>query len=377
MRGVSDEVRGAISHFVLKDRGTSEILKMPLEFKPTLLPMEAQPVEDLPIGPHWQYEPKWDGFRCLTFRDGDDLFLQSKSGQPLARYFPDLVESLKELAPKQFVLDGEIVIPVAGRLSFDDLLLRVHPAASRVNKLAREHPAVLIIFDLLADDRGKSLLALDLKNRRARLESFADKYLSGQSSIRLSPVTLQVAQARRWFNAKGSDLDGVIAKQNNLPYRSGNRDGMQKIKHRRTADCVVGGFRYLNGKKSVGSLLLGLFDSKQRLNHVGFTSSFSAAERTRITEIVEPLKGGEGFSGRAPGGPSRWNGGQEKKWEPLEPKLVVEVAYDHFTSDRFRHGTKMLRWRPDKKPKQCTLDQVDSGKGTALKLIAGGKSRRD
>lgn len=342
---------------------------MNMELKPTILPMEAQLVDEIPSGREWQYEPKWDGFRCLTFRDREDVFLQSKSGQPLARYFPDIVDAVKQIAAKQFVLDGEIVIPLEGRLSFDDLLLRVHPAESRVKKLASQHPAMLIIFDLLADEHGKSLLDLDLKARRDKLEAFAEKQFPAKSSVRLSPVTLTASKARRWFESKGSDLDGVIAKRRDLPYCSGTREGMQKVKHHRTADCVVGGFRYLQGKRVVGSLLLGLFDSKGQLNHVGFTSSFAAADRPRITEIVEPLKGGKGFTGRAPGGPSRWNGGKEKPWERLKPDLVVEVSYDHFTADRLRHGTTFLRWRPDKKPSQCTMDQVDTGSGTALKLV--------
>lgn len=342
---------------------------MGLELKPVLLPMEARLVTEIPRGPDWQYEPKWDGFRCLTFRDGEEVYLQSKSGQPLARYFPDVVEEIKKLSAKQFVLDGEIVIPLDGRLSFDDLLLRVHPAASRVKKLAHEHPAVLIIFDLLADTRGKSLLNLPLKSRRPKLEQFAEKYFSHASAIRLSPATLKLPKAREWFNSKGSDLDGIIAKRCDLPYCHGNREGMQKVKHLRTVDCVVGGFRYLQGKQVIGSLLLGLYDSENRLNHVGFTSSFKAKERPKVTEIVERLKGGEGFSGRAPGGPSRWNGGEAKQWEPLVPSLVVEVSYDHFTGERFRHGTKFVRWRPDKKPKQCLMDQVDMGSETALALL--------
>lgn len=342
---------------------------MVLELAPVILPMEAQPVDEIPRGPNWQYEPKWDGFRCLAFRNGKDIFLQSKSGQPLARYFPDVVDALKTLTAKQFVLDGEIVIPSEGRLSFDDLLLRVHPAASRVKKLAHEHPAVLIVFDLLAETRGKSLLGLDLKSRRAKLEAFAEKYFSHSLAIRLSPVTLKLPKARQWFESKGSDLDGIIAKRSDLPYCPGNREGMQKIKHHRTVDCVVGGFRYLQDKPVIGSLLLGLYDSNKRLNHVGFTSGFTAKERPKITEVVEQYKGGEGFSGRAPGGPSRWNGGESKKWESLSPRLVVEVSYDHFTDERFRHGTKFLRWRPDKKPKQCTMDQVDTGSETALKLL--------
>ncbi len=344
---------------------------MALELQPPILPMEARSVDQPPEGPEWQYEPKWDGFRCLIFRDGDDVFLQSKSGQPLARYFPDITAAIRDLTPAQFALDCEIVIPISGRLSFDDLLMRVHPAASRVQKLAAEHPAMLIVFDLLAAARGKSLLDLDLKTRRPRLEAFAKKYFPGHPVIRLSPATTSIAAARKWFKATGSNLDGIIAKRLDLPYAAGTRDGMQKIKHRHTADCVVGGFRYLAKKKVVGSLLLGLFDEEHHLNHVGFTSSFKASERQKITDVVEPLKGGAGFTGRAPGGPSRWNGGQAKEWEPLVPKLVVEVAFDHVTADRFRHGTQFLRWRPDKKAAQCTMDQIESGTVTVLKLLSG------
>ncbi|MDB5391418.1 MAG: dependent ligase [Planctomycetaceae bacterium] len=342
---------------------------MTVEIKQPLLPMEARPVSDPPLGSEWQYEPKWDGFRCLIFKDGDEVALQSKSGQPLARYFPDIVNRLRHVAAKQFALDSEIVIPIAGRLSFDDLLMRIHPAASRVKKLASEHPAMLIVFDLLADGRGKSILELPLKNRRPKLEKFFETQFTTDSMIRLSPATTDITAARKWFKTKGVNLDGIIAKRLDLPYCSGNRDGMQKIKNRHTADCVVAGFRYLKGEDVVGSLLLGLYDAEGHLNHVGFTSSFKSDERQRITEIVEPLKGGVGFSGRAPGGPSRWNGGEAKEWESLKPALVVEVAYDHFTGDRFRHGTQFNRWRPDKNAKECSIDQVEVGTGTVLQLL--------
>jgi ATP-dependent DNA ligase len=331
--------------------------------------MEARSVDEIPAGDEWQYEPKWDGFRCLAFRDGERVALQSKSGQPLARYFPDLVAALKSLKAKKFVLDGEIVIPIAGRLSFDELLLRVHPAESRVRKLAAEHPAMLIVFDLLADERGRSLLKKPLEERRERLENFADRYFADREEIKLSPATGDMAAAKRWFRTVGGNLDGIIAKRTDLPYQSGNREGMQKIKHLRTADCVVGGFRYAEGKKVVGSLLLGLYDNEGLLNHVGFTSSFKHVERKRITDIVEPLIKPPGFTGNAPGGPSRWSTRRSDEWKPLRPKLVVEVQYDHFTGDRFRHGTSLLRWRPDKSPKQCTLDQVASRGGKTLKLL--------
>ena len=335
--------------------------------------MEALSVDEPPTGPGWQYEPKWDGFRCLAFREEEQVYLQSKSGQPLARYFPDLVESLRSVKASRFVVDGEIVIPISGRLSFDDLLLRVHPAASRVRKLAAEHPALLIVFDLLLDERGKSLRDLDLAERRPRLERFATRYLRGKRDIRLSPATTRRTIAKRWFKAVGGNLDGIVAKRLDLAYRSGTRDGMQKVKHRRTADCVVGGFRYAQkktkGKNTAGSLLLGLYDDEGLLNHVGFTSSFAQRDRADITKIVERLVGGTGFSGRAPGGPSRWSTRRSNTWEALDPKLVVEVEYDHFTGGRFRHGTRFLRWRPDKAPLQCTMDQVAHRSTSILRLL--------
>jgi len=331
--------------------------------------MEALSVDEIPTGEAWQYEPKWDGFRCVVFRDDDKVELQSKSGQPLARYFPDLVDSLRKLTAKRFVLDGEIVVPIAGMLSFDELLMRIHPAESRVRKLAAEHPATLIVFDLLADERGKSLLDKPLEVRRPQLEKFATKYFRGQETVRLSPATARLATAKQWFKKVGGNLDGIVAKRLDLPYQSGNREGMQKIKHLRTADCVVGGFRYAEGKKVIGSLLLGLYDKKGLLHHVGFTSSFKAKERQKITDLVEPLIKPPGFTGRAPGGPSRWSTRRSEEWQPLRPQLVAEGQYDHVTGGRFRHGTSLLRWRPDKKPQQCTLDQVAGRGGKTLKLL--------
>ena len=342
---------------------------MKLETPLNLPPMEAKLVAEIPVGAEWQYEPKWDGFRCLAFRDGDEINLQSKSRQPLARYFPDLIESLRQLRVRKYVLDGEIVIPVRGRLSFDDLLLRVHPADSRVRKLAAEHPALFIVFDLLADERGKSLVNRPLKDRRVALEKLAVKYFTGQKEIRLSSVTSKLTVAKRWFRTVGGDLDGLIAKRIDFPYQCGNRDGMQKIKHRRTADCVVGGFRYAEGKKYLGSLLLGLYDEDGLLHHVGFTSAMNTADRKKFTDLVEPLIQPPGFTGRAPGGPSRWSTKRTTEWQPLRPKLVVEVEYDHFTGDRFRHGTSLVRWRADKKPRACDFQQVAKhGPGT-LKLL--------
>jgi ATP-dependent DNA ligase len=340
-----------------------------LAVKPPLAPMEARSVDEPPVGPEWRYEPKWDGFRCLVFRDGDSIRLESKSQRPLNRYFPDLVEEFRSLKSRLFVLDGEIVIPVRGRLSFDELLLRVHPAESRVRKLASEHPAMFVAFDLLANERGKSLLDLPLAKRRGQLETFAAKNFRKELAVRLSPCTTNLKTAKKWLGASGGNLDGIIAKQTELPYRAGLRDGMQKIKRRRTVDCVVGGFRYATGKRVVGSLLLGLYDAEGLLHHVGFTSSFKAVDRPKVTKIVEPLAADESFTGRAPGGPSRWSTERSTQWQPVRPKLVVEVEYDHFTGGRFRHGTHLLRWRPDKKPKDCTLDQVTRRSAPTLKLL--------
>jgi ATP-dependent DNA ligase len=331
---------------------------MPLPIKQPFAPMEALLVSEIPAGENWEYEPKWDGFRCLAFRDGDELELQSKSGQPLGRYFPEIIEALLKLKASQFVLDGELVIPVKDGLSFDALLQRIHPAASRVAKLAKETPANFIVFDLLVDENGKPLVDLPLAKRRPRLESFAKKQLAKNPSIELSPKTKDIVVAREWLSTTGLKLDGVMAKRLDLPYRSGERDGMQKVKRMRTADCVVGGFRYASKGNVVGSLLLGLYDEEGLLHHVGYTSSFNAEEKKELTEKLEPLIAAPGFTGNRPGGPSRWSTKKTAEWEPLKTKLVVEVQYDHFTGGRFRHGTRFLRSRPEKKPKACTVDQV-------------------
>lgn len=336
---------------------------MSLPIRSPYPPMEAATAEELPGGKGWQYEPKWDGFRALVFRDGDRVQLQSKAGKPLERYFPEVVAAVLALKPKQFVLDGEIVLPVAGRLSFDDLLMRVHPAESRVRALSRSHPAQLVVFDLLVDDKGKNLASLPLAARRPKLEAFAEKFLSAASGITLSPATTRLATAEGWLAGGGKgDLDGVMAKQLDAAYRSGTRDGMWKVKRRRTADCVVGGFRYATSGKVVGSLLLGLYDGEGLLHHVGFTSSLPAPMRKDLTPKLEALVKPPGFTGGQPGGPSRWSTERSTAWEPLAPKLVVEVQYDHVSGGRFRHGTKFLRWRPDKAPKQCSLEQL--GRGT-------------
>jgi ATP-dependent DNA ligase len=341
---------------------------MHLEIHPPLPAMEAKSVETVPVGDEWQYEPKWDGFRCLSFRENSKIELQSKSTQPLSRYFPELVAALGCLKSKMFVLDGEICVPAQSGFSFDALLQRIHPSASRVQRLALETPAIYVVFDLLADQDGRSLLTEPLRERRRRLEQFAAAYFDN-GSIRLSPATPKLAQARNWLAKSGATLDGIIAKRNDIGYRSGERDGMQKIKNLRSADCVVGGFRYAASSKVVGSLLLGLYNEKGLLDHVGFTSSIAAADRPALTEKLERLIGPPGFTGNAPGGPSRWNRGKENVWQPLKPTLVVEVRFDHVSSRRFRHGTKLLRWRPDKVPKQCTMDQLAQRQSNLLQLL--------
>ncbi|HEX6106019.1 MAG TPA: ATP-dependent DNA ligase, partial [Gemmatimonadales bacterium] len=296
---------------------------------------------------------------CLAFRDGARVRIQSKAGKPLERYFPDVVESLAALPATRFVLDGEIVIPVDGRLSFDELLLRVHPAESRVRKLVEANPARLVVFDLLVDERGRSLAEVPLEQRRERLETFAEHHLPEDGRIVLSDATRRLSTARAWLAGGGDgDLDGVVAKRLDLPYRSGERDGMLKIKRQRTADCVVGGFRYASRGGAIGSLLLGLYDGAGLLHQVGFCSSFRAEERKGLAARLEPLRRPPGFTGRAPGGPSRWSTERSAKWEPLLPRLVVEVGYDHVSGGRFRHGTRFLRWRPDKPPRQCTMEQL-------------------
>jgi len=330
--------------------------------------MEARLVEEIPTGDEWQYEPKWDGFRCLAFRDRDKIFLQSKNGQPLARYFPDVAANVAKLPQPEFVLDGELVIPIGGALSFDELQLRLHPAESRVQKLAATHPAVYIVFDLLAKD-GESYLKLNLRERRRLLEKFARSNLRSAKNIRLSPATSDYRVASSWFRKTGRDLDGIIAKRLDAPYASGERTAAVKVKQIRTVDCVVGGFRYATGARVIGSLLLGLYDDDGLLHHVGFTSAFKASQRRELTKKFEALRKPPGFTGNVPGGPSRWSTERTGEWEPVDPKIVVEVAYDHFTGGRFRHGTKVVRWRPDKDPRQCTMDQVEHREGKAMALL--------
>ncbi|MCO5165846.1 MAG: ATP-dependent DNA ligase [Planctomycetes bacterium] len=345
--------------------------------------MEAKLVARLPEGAQWRYEPKWDGFRVLVYRDGDGVVLQSKAGLPLGRYFPELEEATRRLPLDRFVLDGEIVVPTPrdapapadaptsreagerhdGGFSFDDLLLRVHPAESRVRKLAAELPAAIVLFDALVVD-GRPLLGAPLDERRAALEAAAARAalpgIEGPGAFRLCPTSTDRAQGQRWLDTPGAaDTDGVVAKRRDLDYRAGERDGMQKVKRMRSADCVVGGFRYASRGGLVGSLLLGLYDDAGLLHHVGFCSTMPRKDKPELTGRLEALRKPPGFTGHAPGGPSRWATERSTEWEPLDPVLVVEVRYDHWSGGRFRHGTKFLRWRPDKAPRQCTFEQVE------------------
>jgi ATP-dependent DNA ligase len=337
-------------------------------------PAEAESAPELPAGDGWQYEPKWDGFRCLAFREGDSVDLRSKAGKPLARYFPDVVEALRALGARRFVLDGELVVPVEGTLSFEELQLRLHPAESRVRKLAAARPAWFVAFDLLLGARGNALTDRPLTLRRQRLEAFAARYFPSDGPLRLSPATRDVDGAARWLARGDEGLDGVVAKRMDAAYASGERTSMVKVKTVRTADCVVGGFRYASRERIVGSLLLGLYGDDGLLHHVGFCSAMARDERARLTGVLEPLRKAPGFTGRAPGGPSRWSTERSTQWEPLRPERVVEVTYDHFTGGRFRHGTGFVRWRPDKAPEQCRMAQVERESRSSLRMLADSSS---
>ncbi|MDQ3144309.1 MAG: ATP-dependent DNA ligase [Pseudomonadota bacterium] len=316
--------------------------------------MEALLVEQLPEGDGWQYEPKWDGFRCIAVRDGERVDLWSKSGKPLGRYFPEVAEMFARLKAADFIIDGELLIEVDGAIAFDALQARLHPAASRVERLAAETPARFMAFDCLGRS-GKPLLDKALRERRAELEALLAK--EREASLLLSPRSEDRAEAAAWLGASGAALDGVIAKRLDDPYRPGER-AMVKVKVKRSADCVIGGFRREKSGGGAASLLLGLYDAEGLLNHVGFTSSIAASERGAWASELEAIAGSPGFTGKAPGGPSRWTSGRSSEWEPVRPELVVEVLYDQVTGDRFRHGTRLLRRRPDKAPRHCTMDQL-------------------
>lgn len=323
------------------------------------MPMEARLVGELPEGPGWQFEPKWDGFRALAGRRRGIVELSSKSGKSLARFFPEVVEVLAATASDDYLVDGELVLSLDGVLSFDALQQRLHPAESRIARLARETPAQLMLFDCLRFD-GRDLLAVPLERRRAMLEAFHAR--EGNGTLLLSPASGSRKQALDWLARSGGALDGIVAKRRDAPYRPGER-AMFKLKPQRSADCVVGGFRPVEGGQGVASLLLGLYDEEGLLDHVGFTSAFAAADRPALLDRLRPYIGGTGFSGKAPGGPSRWRKAGESEWVRLAPELVIEVGYDQVTGRRFRHGTRFLRWRPDKAPRQCTMEQLASPLG--------------
>ncbi|WP_202807104.1 ATP-dependent DNA ligase [Sphingobium sp. DC-2] len=335
------------------------------------LPMEARLVTELPPPPGWQYEPKWDGFRAIAGRDGGTADIRSKSGKSLARFFPEIVATLLATSCQRFIVDGELILPTGGVLSFDALQQRLHPAESRIERLSRETPAQLMLFDCLALD-GEDLGGAPLHARRAALERF--HRAEGNDMLLLSPASERLDDAMAWLERSGGALDGIIAKPVDAPYRSGER-AMLKQKNHRSADCVVGGFRRTADGKGAASLLLGLYDDDGLLHHVGFTSSFKAGERPALLDRLLPLAGGPGFTGKAPGGPSRWSRGEESAWEPLHARLVAEVVYDQVTAGRFRHGTRFLRWRPDKAPGQCLCEQLQAELRPAeLEALIGGAS---
>lgn len=360
---------------------------MPFPIEPPIAPMLAKPTPELPVGDGWRYEPKWDGFRALVFRDGGELYLQSRDLKPLDRYFPELLGPLAAVGgpDASFVLDGEIVIARDGALDFDALLLRIHPAASRVAMLAEETPASFVAFDCLADG-GDDLREAPLDERRAHLSSLLADAPGG---VLLTPATADPALAREWFDVfEGAGLDGVIAKRAEARYLPGKRE-MAKVKHQRTADCVVAGFRWhKNGPGTmVGSLLLGLWNDAGQLQHVGVTASFSEARRRELVAELEPyrvdaLEGHpwrewkeweEAAAGRRlPGATSRWNRGKDLSWEPLRAELVCEVAFDHLQGDRFRHAATFRRWRPDKAQSACRYDQLEETPAALLADLFGG-----
>lgn len=332
-----------------------------------LPPMEARTAPALPKEEHWYFEPKWDGFRCLIFRDGEQAELQSKNQKPLGRYFPEVLEATLQLDSKRFVLDGELIIPAGRRLDFELLQLRLHPAESRVRKLAIESPAMFVAFDLLAAG-DTSYLDQPFSGRRKLLESFAAKMFKG-TQWKLSPVATDRNQAMGWLTSSGPSLDGVVCKDVNEPYRSGERAGMIKVKNFRTADCVVGGFRVSADGRGVASLLLGLYDDQKKLNYVGHLSGLPNTTRVEMLQHLQALEGPPGFTGRAPGGPSRWDPSKSGDYCQLPHDLVIEVEYDHYTGGRFRHGTSFKRWRPDKSPVECVEDQIAAHSDLGLNLL--------
>lgn len=318
-------------------------------------PMEAKPARSLPEGEGWWFEPKWDGFRCLAFRSGDRVELTAKSGKSLSRFFPEVVDRLRAVPATRFGLDGELLVQAGGAWSFEDLQARLHPADSRIRRLAAETPATYTLFDMLVDVDGRDLRREPLDVRHGRLEAFVAAH--GDARLTSSPGTDDRDRAAAWL--EGTLLEGVVAKRLDGPYAEGER-AMVKVKRLRTADCVVGGFRYATNSRQVGSLLLGLYDDEGRLNHIGFTSGFAGVDKADLTGRLETLRGGPGFTGRAPGGPSRWSTDRSAAWEPLRHEMVVEVRFDHVSDRRFRHGAGLVRFRPDKAPGQCRMEQLEA-----------------
>jgi len=349
---------------------------------PPVRPMLAKLAREMPPAGGQIYEPKWDGFRCIVFRDGDEVELGSRNEKPLTRYFPELIEPIRANFPDQAVVDGEIVIAGSGGLEFESLLQRIHPAASRVRMLAEQTPASFVAFDVLAvgadDLRGQPFAA-----RRGALEA---ALAGAQPPIHLTPATRDQAVALEWFDRfEGAGLDGVVAKREDLPYRENERV-MLKVKHARTADCVVAGFRWHKAGGGVGSFLLGLYDDTGTLHHVGVASGFSVARQREFAAELEPYRAGALAThpwaaraeavgaepgGRMPGGQNRWNAKADQSWEPVRPERVVEVAYDHLQGDRFRHATSFVRWRPDREPRSCTYSQLDAAVPEELAAVFG------
>ncbi len=362
---------------------------MQLPVNPPVLPMLAKRVGELPPGENWIFEPKWDGFRALVFRDGDEVLIQSRDEKSLNRYFPELIEPLRAQLPARSVLDGEIVLVQHGALDFDALQQRIHPAASRVKLLSRQTPASIVFFDLLAEG-NRDVREMPFEERRRMLESLLS---SAKPPIHLTPATRDSSTARDWFRRfEGAGLDGVVAKPVSGTYEP-NKRVMLKVKHEREADCVVAGFRWhKKGERTmVGSLLLGLYNDAGALQHVGVCASFTEAKRRELVKFLAPYRknaladhpwkdwaeqestGGDGAQ-RMPGAQSRWSGGKDLSWEPLRPELVVEVAYDHMQGNRFRHTAQFRRWRADKKPRDCTYEQLEVVAPEELKRIfAGGR----
>lgn len=333
-----------------------------MDIAPPIEPMLAKLTEAIPDGEGWIYEPKWDGFRCIVFFDGTSAYLQSRDLKPLARYFPELAEALPKVLPRPLVLDGEVVIMSARGLDFDALQLRIHPAESRVRKLAAETPSAFVAFDILADG-DEDLRGTAFSLRRERLEA---AFAGIAAPAFLTPATRDAAVAADWFERfEGAGFDGVIAKPVSGTYQPGKR-AMAKIKHLRTVDCVIGGYRWAKGEENVaiGSLLLGLYDESGVLHYVGHTSSFNASERREWAQRLQPLVSDDesvGFGqGRTPGGVSRWSSGKDTSWVRLRPELVCEVTFDYLQGERFRHASTFKRMRSDKAPRACTFDQFEA-----------------